>query len=169
MLGSAGRSQVGCVQIVNRLCRGVLPIAGLFLLNATFLAQNPDTAKSINIVVQALDGRNGKPLANQRLLVFTGLSLDAAKSHAEHTSLTTDKEGIGALTIYPAETQWIQVWADGRVLCQPDPNQSGFSVPMIMSTGLAAPNNCGPIARKPLPSHLVIFARPGRFIEKIKH
>ena len=71
-------------------------------------------AQNINIMVQALDGRNGKPLANQHLLVFTGASEGAVKSHAVHTSLTTDKNGFVALTISASETQWIQVWADGQ-------------------------------------------------------
>ena len=36
------------------------------------------TAKRLDITVQVLDGRNGKPLADQHVLVFTGLSAAAA-------------------------------------------------------------------------------------------
>jgi hypothetical protein len=124
-------------------------------------AQNAGMVKTIDIVVQALDGRNGKPLANQHLLVFTGTSSNAVKSHAEHTGLTTDKDGVGTLTIYPAETQWIQVWADGRVLCQPEPNQSSFSVATIMSKGLATPNTCSALVREPTPGHFHRFCASG--------
>lgn len=144
-------------------------ISAVLGLSTTILtAQTGATAKTIDIVVQALDGRNGKPLANQHLLVFTGLSGDAVKSHAEHTGLTTNKDGIGTLTIYPAETQWIQVWTDGRVLCQLDPNQGSFSVATIMSKGLSTPNTCSDYVREPTPSHFIIFARPARFTEKTR-
>ena len=133
-------------------------------------AQNADGAKSIDIVVQALDGRNGKPLGNQHLLVFTGLSSDAVKSHAAHTGLTTDKDGVGTLTLYPAETKMVQVSADGRVLCQYPTLMIfvGFSVLTIMSKRLATPNNCGPLVRVPKPGHFILFARPARLAEKLK-
>src|SRR5712692_4735660 len=111
--------------MTNLLNVGVCFLGGVLLLSSgAAVAQRGAMAKTMDIVVQALDGRNGKPLANQRLLVFTAASSDAVKSHAEHTALTTNKDGLGTLTIYPSETQWIQVWADGRVLCQPDANQS---------------------------------------------
>jgi hypothetical protein len=132
------------------------------------MAQNGAMAKTIDIVVQALDGRSGKPLGHQHLLVFTGISGDAVKTHVAHTSLTTDKDGVGTLTIYPTETQWIQVWADGRVLCQPDPNQGSFSVATIMSKGLTTPNNCSALLREATPGHFIVFARPAHFREKMK-
>ena len=153
---------------MNRLCVGICSVAGTFLFVAILTGQNGGVKKAVDIQVQAVDGRNGKPLEKQHLLVFTGISSDAVKSHAEHTGLTTDKDGLGTLTIYPAETQWIQVWADGRVLCQSDPNQSTFSVDIIISKGLTTPNTCSRIARVPAPGRFVVFARPARLTEKIK-
>lgn len=147
---------------------GICLLVGAFLFSAVLKAQNVEMAKTVDIVVQALDGRNGKPLGNQHLLVFTGMSSKAVKSHAEHTSLTTDKDGLGTLTVYPTETQWIQVWADGRVLCQTDPNQTSFSVATIMSKGLTAPNTCSALVREPTPGHFIVFARPAYFMEKMK-
>jgi hypothetical protein len=126
-----------------------------------------EMSKTIEIQLQALDGRNGKPLQNQRLLVFTGSSVNDLKSHATHLSLTTDKEGLGTLTIN-GETRWIQVWTDGRILCQADPNQGTFSVATILSEGLVAPNNCSSLVRDPTPGHIIVFARPAHFLEKMK-
>jgi len=143
-------------------------LIGALLSSGAAVAQNRAMAKTTDIVVQALDGRNGKPLVNQHLLVFTGLSSDAVKSHAEHTGLTTNNDGVGTLTIYPTETQWIQVWADGRILCQQDPNQSSFSVATIMSKGVATPNTCSALVREPTPGHFIVFARPAHFNEKLK-
>jgi hypothetical protein len=154
--------------MVNYLNVGICFLVVVLLLSMTLMAQNGAIAKTTDIVVQALDGRNGKPLSNQHLLVFTGLTSDTVKSHAENTGLTTNKDGVGTLTIYPAETQWIQVWADGRILCQQEPNQSSFSVATIMSKGLATPNTCSAPAREPSPGHLIVFARPAHFTEKLK-
>jgi hypothetical protein len=152
----------------NSLNVGVCFLAGVLLSTGVAVAQRGAMAQTMDIAVQALDGRNGKPLANQHLLVFTGISSDAVKSHADHTGLTTDKNGLGTLTIYPCETQWIQVWADGRVLCQPDPNQISFSVARIMSKGLATPNTCSGLVREPTPGHFIVFARPAHLTEKLK-
>jgi len=151
---------------MNRL--GMCALAGVLLFSATMKAQNTGMEKTLDITVQVLDGRNGKPLADQHVLVFTGLSSNAVKSHAEHTGLTTGKDGVGTLTIFPSETQWLQVFADGRVLCYPDPNQSSFSVSEIMSKGLATPNSCSKLMREPSPGHFIIFARPASFMEKMK-
>jgi hypothetical protein len=153
---------------MNRSKIGVCVLAGAFLSNGPAMAQSRAIALTMDIVVQALDGRNGKPLSKQHLLVFTGVSTDALKSHAKHTGLTTDKDGFGTLKINPSETQWIQVWADGRILCDPDPNQSSFSVATIMFKGLATPNTCSAVVREPTPGHFIVFARPASFAEKIK-
>jgi hypothetical protein len=154
--------------MISCLNVGMCFLAGLFLFSNAVVGQTGVPAEAVNITVQALDGRNAKTLANQHLLVFTGASVDAVKSHAAHTGLTTDKNGLGTLTIYPSETQWIQVWADGRVLCQEDPNQNSFSVATIMSKGLATPNTCSVLAREPTPGHFIIFVRPAHFTGKIK-
>ncbi len=101
-------------------------------------------------------------------MVFTGLSSDAVKSHAAHTGLTTDKDGLRTLAIYPSETQWLQVFMDGRIPCYADPNQSSFSVATIMSKGLVTPNNCSALVREPRPGHFIVFVRPAHFMEKMK-
>lgn len=154
--------------IVNQVPLAMCSLAVVFFSGAGAWAQNGSMPRTIDIAVQALDGRNGKPLANQHLLVFVGDSSDAAKSHAEHTDLTTDKNGIGTLTIHPDQTRWIQIWADGRVLCYPDPNQSSFNVDTIVSKGVVTSNSCSGVMREPTPGHLIVFARPARFMEKMK-
>lgn len=154
--------------MMSRLNLRVVFFVGLFLFSDVVFAQPGGIKQPVNISVQILDGRNGKPLSNQHLLVFTGASVNAVKSHAEHTGLTTDKDGFGTLTVYLSETQWIQVWADGRILCQDNPNQNSFSVATIMSKGLATPNTCGALVREATPGHFIVFARPAHFKEKIR-
>lgn len=154
--------------IQNRLAFGLCFVAALFSSGSLSKAQTDGVPKSVDISVQVLDGRNGKPIPNQRVLVFVGGSSEAVKSHAEHTDLTTDKDGVGTLRVHPDQTQWIQVWADARVLCYPDPNQSSFSVDAIMSAGVVTPNSCSGVTKDPAPGHLIIFARPASFMEKMK-
>lgn len=154
--------------MINRLNLGACFLVGLLLFSNVVFAQAGGLEQPVNISVQALDGRSGKPLANQHLLVFTGASVNVVKSHAEHTGLTTDKDGLGTLTIYPSKTHWIQVWADGRILCQNNPNQDSFSVATIMSKGLATPNTCGTLATETTPGHFIVFARSAHFKEKIR-
>jgi hypothetical protein len=138
-------------------------VAGVFLLSTSAAV-----AQTMNITVQVLDGRNAKPLADQHVLVFTGLSSDAVKTHAQHTGVTTDKNGLGTLTIYPGETQWLQVFTDGRIPCFPNPNQASFSVNDIMSRGLVTPNDCSTQVHESSPGHFVIFVRPAHLMEKMK-
>mgnify|MGYP001548450220 CR=1 FL=1 len=151
---------------VNHLCTCAL--AGVLLFGAMVKAQNAGMQKTLDIMVQVLDGRNGKPMADQHVLVFTGLSADAVKTHAQHTGVTTDKSGIGTLTIYPTEAQWLQVFTEGRVPCFPDPNKVSFSVSEIMSKGLVTPNDCSAHVQQASPGNFVIYARPTHFLEKIK-
>jgi hypothetical protein len=142
-------------------------LAGVLLFSPSMKAQRM-MDKTSDITVQVLDGRNGKPVADQHVLVFTGLSSDAVKTHAIHTGVTTDKYGVGTLTIYPGETQWLQVFTDGHIPCFPNPVEASFSVSDIMSKGLVTANNCSALVREPSPGHLIIFARPAHFMEKMK-
>jgi hypothetical protein len=163
-----GRSEGRTGAIVRRLRLGGCSLIGVLLLGSTLKAQNAGMEQPLNITVQVFDGRNGKPLKDQHVLVFTGMSSSAVKSHAQHTGVTTDKDGVGTLTIYPGETQWLQVFTDGHVPCFPNPNQASFSVSDIMSKGLVTPNNCSALVKEATPGHLVVFARPAGFMEKMK-
>jgi hypothetical protein len=162
------RSEGRAGAIVSRLRFGGCSLLGMSLLGSTLKAQNAGMEQPLNITVQVLDGRNGKPLKDQHVLVFTGMSSSAVKSHAQHTGVTTDKDGVGTLMIYPSETQWLQVFTDGRIPCFADPNQASFSVSEIMSKGLVTPNNCSALVKEATPGHFVVFARPAGFLEKMK-
>jgi hypothetical protein len=117
-------------------------------------------------VIEAFDGRDGKPLADQRLLVFTGM--EPLIGRAMHTLLTTDKNGSGTLPVQPSEVQWIQVWVDGDALCQREPNPYSFSIVAIRAKGQAAPNNCSAFVRHATPGHLTVFARPENLVERMR-
>jgi hypothetical protein len=152
---------------MNLIRAGISSLAAMLWCSGSALAQDAKETPSINIVVQAFDGRNGKPLQNQHLLVFTGPTRAAVISHASNMELTTDKSGSGTISLDPAEVRWIQVWADGRVPCQPNANQESFGVATIMSKGVATLNNCSAVVHEASPGQFIVFARPKSFSEKM--
>jgi hypothetical protein len=131
-------------------------------------AQNEADAQPQKVTIHVLDGRNGKPLKSQSLLVFTGISNDAVRGHAHHSETNTDRSGIGTYLVNTSETRFLQVFVNELVLCYPNPNQSSFSVSEIMSKGLVTANTCGSSVKGPTPGHLIVFARKPTFSEKMK-
>ncbi len=65
---------------MNRV--GICALGGFLLFGAMAKAQNAGMQKTLDITVQVFDGRNGKPMADEHVLVFTGLSADAVKTRA---------------------------------------------------------------------------------------
>lgn len=117
------------------------------------------------VVVHAVDGRSGKPLRNQHLLVFGGGSKDALRQHKQHFEVVTGADGSATLSI-PAETRWLQVWVDWHILCAP--KDSVFSVAQILSLGVNTPNTCDSKSLAASPGNLVVFVRPAHFWERMR-
>jgi hypothetical protein len=124
-------------------------------------------AQDTEIKIQAIDGKSGKPLVKQRLVIFGGESAEAATFHHTAFDITTDEKGMAELKFSTAKTSWIQVWADGMTLCQTKPNIRSFSVETILATGLSAPNSCSPIVQAGVPGHFTVYARPSNLREKM--
>ena len=133
----------------------------LISLGAAAFGQNKQ------ITVHAIDGRTGKPIAKQHLLVFGGDTPEAVRLHKKRYELTTDKNGSGPLTL-AADTEWLQVWVDGSVLCQKEPNGKSLSVAGILATGVNTANTCGSVTEKLMPGRLIVFARPASLWEKMR-
>ena len=125
-------------------------------------------AQDAKLTLVALDGRNGKPLPVQRLLVFMGESPKDVQLHRHSLDVTTDNDGVAVLPITSADIKWIQVFVDFRTLCQTEPNLKSFSVREIISTGVTTPNNCGSFRRDAAPNHFIVFARPATLREKME-
>jgi hypothetical protein len=157
----AGQSERGGGN-VNGFLKVLCVLVGLVGVGSVSMAQ--DT----HIVVQVVDGRNGKPLANRRLVVFGGESPESVRQHKRQFELVTNKQGLADFTIAPSDTHWIQVWVDWHILCQSEPNKKSFSVAEILSTGLSMTNTCGSSVQKVTPGRIVVFARPAHFWEKLR-
>ena len=141
---------------------------GICIIFGVLAAQGAAAGQDTRIVIRAVDGRNGKPLGSQRLLVFAGGSPEVAKQHNNEFELSTDKDGVATITGMPGTVRWIQVWMDWHILCQSDPNNKSFSVAEILARGLSTPNSCGSVAQDSKPGELVVFARPAHWWEKMK-
>jgi hypothetical protein len=139
--------------------------SGLIAL-ALCLGQRVTQAQSTAIRLQAYNGKTGKPLPYQRLLVFAGTTQENVRFHQKSFDLTTGDDGEVKLLLDSSELQWLQVWADYRTLCQSAPNNRSFKVSQILSTGLSTPNNCGSFARPFEPGKFTLFARPATRAEK---
>jgi len=123
-------------------------------------------AQDNRIVIHLIDGRNGKPISNEHLLVFQGASTEDIKEHRSHLDLQTDANGIAFL---PADAMpQIQVWPDWYKICRSASSNSIFSLEEIKKNGAATPNSCGSTTMKLVPNHFYIFARPLSFWEKMR-
>jgi hypothetical protein len=161
------------VRRVKRLMRGAIAMQALrefrklIVLTSLFMVSVLLWAQDDRIIVQAVDGRNGKPIAKTHLLIFSGESPEDVRLERNSLDLVTDVSGFATLT-FTQKPKWIQVFVDDRVLCQTEPNGKSFSIGEIMSTGLKTPNTCGSLEKEATSGHFVVFARPAHFLEKMR-
>lgn len=124
-------------------------------------------AQRSSITLAAIDGRNGKAMPHQRLLVFMGSSQEEVRFHKLSADVMTDEYGRAVLQIPQDSVQWIQVFADFHTLCQSEPNSRSLSLEEVFSTGESTPNNCSAFRQELKPGQLTVFARPPTFREKM--
>jgi len=139
-------------------------ITVLYLATAANLASS-SPEKQIEIMV--VNGRNGKPMANETLLVFLGNSDEEVRKKRHHIRLQTDVHGIAILPRNESTYSRVQVWVDHRTLCQNNPNNRTFDLDKIRRTGVSTPNNCENIQREQSPNQFVVFARRATLREKM--
>lgn len=137
-----------------------LPLVLLAASFCTFVAR-------ADIKIHVIDGKSGKPIANEHLLVFEGDSVEAVKQHQHHVDLHTDSAGIAALP--NDDMHWLQVWVDWHRSCQSESEAAIYSVATIRQSGLVSSNTCGSFSQSVLPNELYLFVRRETFIEKMRH
>jgi hypothetical protein len=142
--------ELNCTRMKKVLSEALFLVAVLFSRSAF----------SQTITLKAVDGKNGKPLAKQRLLVFAGSTPNEVRFQKYFYDLMTNDAGVATLVVDSAAIKRIQVWADFQHLCQSTPNLRSYDLSEITSTGLSTPNDCGSASDVAAPGRLVIFARP---------
>jgi hypothetical protein len=122
----------------------------------------------VRVTIVVLDGRNGKPMKNQQLLMDTGPFLENAFVRNPHLETRTDRNGIAIINLDTSRAGWILVAPDFRALCNAGPTTYRSSLDLIVSRGLSMPNDCGKASgREPRPGELIVYARPLRFREAL--
>jgi hypothetical protein len=124
-------------------------------------------SQSVKLTVGAFDGKSGKPLSAQRLLVFVGKTQEDVSLHKQSLSVTTGKDGLAVLNIDDSQDQWIQVLVDFHTLCQAIPRAPSLSVREIVANGLSTPNTGGSFKQETLPNRLNVYARSPTLREKM--
>jgi hypothetical protein len=146
------------------------------------------------IHVKVLNGRNGKPITNECLNVWTGTW------HGAHLVAVTNKEGVAVLRLTDSEIQaenacpgWptqasrrpgadgITVNGDRYVGCQeygkitpgepptnPVTTMPSYPIKKILESGVSSSNTCGKFRAEPKPGELIFYVRPRSFLEKWK-
>jgi hypothetical protein len=150
-LGSAGQ-ELDWTRMNKVVLSATLLLAAAVLFSPSALCQT--------ITLKAVNGKNGKPLPKQRLLVFAGSTPDEVRFHRYSYDLTTNVAGVATLVVDHVDIKRIQVWADFQHLCQSTPNLRSYGLSEIVATGLSTPNDCGSFSDNVVPGQLVIFARP---------
>jgi hypothetical protein len=143
-----------------------IPLLALLLAIPLGLFSTPLHAQSFSINLQAINGKNGKPMPHQRLLVFMGDSQKDVRFQKYSQDVTTDEHGNAILQIPKTTIQWMQVFVDYRTLCQAEPNRRSFSLAKIVESGEATPNDCGSVRKDLKPNQIIVFARPATLREK---
>ena len=148
------------IAVMTHLCAAV--VLCIFVSHAG--AQTSDRT----IKIEALDGRNGKPITDTHLLVFAGGTVEELRQHSHHFELRTDQNGNAELVLSSDSFKFVQVWVDGKTLCQSQPNSVSLSVEQVLAKGLLAPNECGNLRMSSAPGQLWVFARPATLREKME-
>ena len=123
--------------------------------------------QSKTVTIRLVNGKNGKPMEHERLLIFFGSSPQDVRFHKGPIDLHTDSKGEATLPSNELTFLYFQVFVDFRTLCEKNPNDRSFAVADILRDGEQAPNICGEIAIPKTPGTLVIYALPATLKEKM--
>jgi len=117
------------------------------------------------VVVQLLNGRNGKPLANVRVYV----SFD---DHKGRKSLDLISNGRGEIEFDASGAGTFQVHPIALVPCgeqyigNPDRN---YAIDEVLGPGILTKNDCGHLESEPLRGRLLYFARRATWWELFRN
>jgi hypothetical protein len=117
------------------------------------------------VVVQLLNGRNGKPIAKARVYIILGDPKDQ-----QLQSIFTNAEGELQFEAGGAKT--FQVRPVGEVSCGEQPIGvpiRDYSIDRIMDSGLVTKNDCGSQVLEPRRGRLLYIVRPATWWELFKN
>lgn len=123
-------------------------------------------AQNTTFSIRVLNGKTGKPIGHQRLLLFGGATPDEVRSHKLHIDLTTNAEGLVNVTANSNTFRLFEVWPDFMTRCAPQ--LETFPTQTIIRAGVASPNGCSrSITAQPRPGELTFYVRQPTVREKM--
>jgi hypothetical protein len=109
------------------------------------------------ITVRVLSGKGGQPLPHLHLVFVAGYDKGDMRRQLFRDEAITDAQGQVRLPNQIANLPWLQVWVNGKPLCQSRPRKAGFSVELMRREGLSTPNHCGIITVADAPGTFNVF------------
>ena len=143
--------------------RGVL--TQLALLCALLIVPFLSHAQTAEIHIRIINGKNGRPIKNETLRVWT------TRNHVDADLWPTDATGSVLLKV--DEAAQIALDENLNASCRTLPaNQQAsqflYSVAEILNKGISTENTCGTIRVTAKPGELILFERPFTLMEKVK-
>jgi hypothetical protein len=137
----------------------------LALLCALLMVPCVSHAQTVEIHIRIINGKNGRPIKNETLRVWT------TRNHVDADLWPTDATGLILLKVDGAAQ--IALDENLNASCRTLPaNQQSFqllySVAEILSKGISTDNSCGTIRVAAKPGELILFERPFTLMEKVK-
>jgi hypothetical protein len=115
--------------------------------------------------VQILNGKTGKPVANEHVNLFRP---GEPAANWRISEFNTDANGIFIFSQIDAKTDSFTVAVDWHRPCAK--SYSTFSLQDIVSKGFVSENTCKPkLRRSAEPGPLIVFVRDETFFEKMAH
>jgi hypothetical protein len=68
------------------------------------------SAQSPQILIRLINGKNGKPIANQHIWVYGGASSEEVRFHKMAVETDTNSDGVAQIPLWGPPVTRIQVW-----------------------------------------------------------
>jgi hypothetical protein len=137
----------------------------LALLCALLIAPCASRAQTAEIHIRIINGKNGRPIKNETLRVWT------TRDHIDADLWPTDATGAVLLKVDGSAQIAVDAnfYANCRTLPQnQQPSQLLYSVAEILGKGISPENTCGNVRVAAKPGELILFERPFTLLEKVK-
>jgi hypothetical protein len=122
--------------------------------------------------VQILNGKNGKPVANEHVNLFRTGDFGDLTGDRDVRGFTTDADGVITTSDISPDIHSFLVSVDWHRQCNENEkvNRTAFSLPQIFSNGIVSKNSCKAKVQRPAePGTLVLFVRDETLFEKMAH
>ena len=147
-----------------KLCSAALLSFMLVAVRGAVQQPTVQGAGSSKVVLRLLNGKNGKPLTDERPNIWLG--------NASGITRKTDANGEIALDISHVQPRTVRVFGNEYVDCRLRgsnkfaPMNVSYPLDEIIAKGIVTENDCGKYRVDPIPGVLVLYLRPMTFLEK---